>query len=59
MQLREGLSEAVETKNRIRNIIDTFFEDKDCFTLIRPITQEKELINLETTPVDKLRPKFI
>ena len=40
---QKGLSEAVESKNRIRRLITEFFKDRDCFMLVRPTEQEKDI----------------
>lgn len=43
--LREqrGSSDTVEKKNRIRRLILNFFKDRDCFTIVRPSEEEKDL----------------
>ena len=43
--LRElkGNSDAVENKNRIRRMIISFFRDRDCFTMVRPTEDERNL----------------
>ena len=43
MQEQKGSSDNVETKNRIRRLIKHFFKDRDCFTMVRPVEEEKEL----------------
>jgi hypothetical protein len=40
---QKGTSDNVETKNRIRRLIRHFFKDRDCFTMVRPVEEEKEL----------------
>ena len=44
---QKGSSDNIETKNRIRRLIKHFFKDRDCFTLVRPVEEEKELQNLQ------------
>ena len=46
LQPQKGSSDAVEQKNRIRRMIQMFFKDRDCFTMVRPVENEKELQNL-------------
>ena len=43
--LREvkGTSDAVENKNRIRRMITSFFKDRDCYTMVRPTEDERDL----------------
>ena len=40
---QKGTSDAVENKNRIRRMITSFFKDRDCFTMVRPTENEKDL----------------
>ncbi len=40
---QKGVSEAVESKNRIRRFLTNFFKDRDCFMMVRPIEGEKEM----------------
>jgi len=53
------MSETVESKNRIRRLIKTFFNERDCVTMIRPLAKEKELQNLANMELEQLRPDFI
>jgi hypothetical protein len=46
-------------KNEIRKILKTFFKERDCYTLIRPINDEKKLRNIDKLPVKELRPEFV
>ena len=58
--LREvrGSSDAVEEKNRIRRLIRHFFADRDCFTLVRPVEDERMLQNLAAAPLNMVRDEF-
>lgn len=56
---QKGFSEQTEAKNRIRRLLKTFFKDRDCCTMIRPLTQEDELQNLENKDLADLRPEFV
>ena len=58
--LREvkGSSDAVEEKNRIRRLIRHFFQDRDCFTLVRPVEDERMLQNLAAVQEDLVRNEF-
>jgi hypothetical protein len=40
---QRGTSDAVEKKNRIRRLIVNFFRERDCFTIVRPTEEEKDL----------------
>ena len=54
-----GTSDIIEEKNRVRNLIKTYFPEKDCFVMVRPVENEEDLQNLENIPDDKLRSEFI
>lgn len=56
---QKGFSEQVEQKNRIRRLLKTFFKDRDCCTMIRPLTEEDQLQTLETRELSTLRGEFI
>jgi hypothetical protein len=47
IQQQKGASDQVETKNRIRRMVKHFFKDRDCFTMVRPVEEERELQNLQ------------
>ena len=54
-----GTSDTVEEKNRVRNLIKSYFPEKDCFVMVRPVENEEDLQNLENIPNDKLRKEFV
>lgn len=56
--MQKGFSDGVEQKNRVRRLLQTFFKERDCITLVRPLTKEENLQNLEKMDFDKLRPEF-
>ena len=35
-----GFTEDGEEKNRIRRLLTSFFKDRDCCTMVRPLTNE-------------------
>ena len=43
----EDENEIIREKNRVRKLIRTYFPERDCFTMVRPIENEKDLQNLE------------
>ena len=47
MREQKGTSDAVEAKNRTRRMIVSFFKDRDCFTMVRPTEDEKNLQKLQ------------
>lgn len=56
----DGLSETAEQKNAIRQMIRNFFPERDCVTLVRPVSDEKALAVLSSTPLEApvIRPEF-
>ncbi|GKC70396.1 guanylate-binding protein 4-like protein, partial [Tanacetum coccineum] len=54
----QGGGRDVSAKNEIRESIRGLFPDRDCFTLVRPLSNENELQRLDQISVDKLRPEF-
>ena len=55
----KGVIEEINKKNEIRKIIKLFFRERDCYTLIRPIHDEKKLKIIDQIPQDQLRPEFL
>ena len=58
-KILEGTKNMQDPKNKIRKLIKAYFKDRDCFTMIRPLTNEGQLQNLEQLPMEKLRPEFL
>jgi len=56
---QKGTSDNVELKNRIRRVITSVFNERDCFPLIRPLEDEKSIQTLQEVPDTKLRPEFV
>eukprot|EP01126_Amoeba_proteus_P035037 TRINITY_DN3522_c0_g1_i1.p1 TRINITY_DN3522_c0_g1~~TRINITY_DN3522_c0_g1_i1.p1 ORF type:complete len:379 (+),score=76.30 TRINITY_DN3522_c0_g1_i1:554-1690(+) len=46
-------------KNNIRQAIKKFFVRRDCITLVRPTTAERDLKAVDTIPEERLRPEFL
>ncbi len=49
----------MEQKNRIRRLLKSFFKDRDCCTMIRPLTNEENLQNLTSMELSDLRADFV
>ncbi|KAG2261892.1 hypothetical protein Bca52824_068971 [Brassica carinata] len=45
-------------KNEIRDSIRALFPDRECFALVRPLTNEKDLQRLDQIPLEDLRGEF-
>ncbi|CAK9152551.1 unnamed protein product [Ilex paraguariensis] len=48
----------VAAKNEIRDSIRALFPDRECFTLVRPLSNENDLQRLDQIQLDRLRPEF-
>ena len=59
LEEKSGSSESVEEKNRVRNLIKTYFVEKDCFVMVRPVEKEEDLQNLQNLPNEQLRKEFL
>lgn len=59
LEIQKGFSDSVEQKNRIRRLLKSFFKDRDCCTMIRPLTNEENLQNLANMDLDELRADFV
>ncbi|KAI5066016.1 hypothetical protein GOP47_0018640 [Adiantum capillus-veneris] len=53
-----GDGKAIAAKNEIRDSIRALFPDRECFTLVRPLNNERDLQRLDQAPFDSLRPEF-
>ena len=40
-------------------MLKSFFKERDCCTMIRPLTKEENLQILEKVPIEELRPEFV
>jgi hypothetical protein len=54
-----GTKNISDPKNKIRKLIKAYFKDRDCYTMVRPLTNENKLQNLEDLPPEQLRPEFL
>ena len=54
-----GGSAGAVAKNAIRESIRGLFPERECFPLVRPVNDEKQLRNLDAVPRSQLRPEFI
>jgi hypothetical protein len=46
LRTERGISDEISARNRVRMLLTTFFTQRDCATLPRPVTDEKELSQL-------------
>ncbi len=55
----KGSSEMIDNKNKIRDLIKNYFPERDCFTMVRPVENEKDLQNLNNLENKYLRKEFL
>ena len=56
---QQGTTDTILEKNLIRKKIKNYFIERDCFPMVRPVENEKDLQNLMNLPDDDIRPEFI
>lgn len=56
---QKGTSDLAMRKNSIRKELTSFFRERDCFTLVRPVDDEAKLQNMSKVRDSELRPKFL
>ena len=54
-----GFSEIIEQKNNVRDLIKTYFPERDCFTMVRPVENEKDLQKMNQLPENSFRKEFL
>lgn len=48
-----------ESNKKIRKALLNFFKDRECFTMVRPVSEESDLKKLNSLPKNKLRKEFL
>jgi hypothetical protein len=59
LEIQKGSSDAIENKNKIRRLLKSFFQDRDCELMVRPTEREKDLQRLDEIDNTNLRPEFV
>ncbi|XP_070009604.1 uncharacterized protein [Nicotiana sylvestris] len=54
----QGGGRGVDATNEIRESIRALFPDRECFSLVRPLSNENALQRLDRVPLENLRPEF-
>ena len=54
-----GCTTTIEEKNRVRTLIRTYFPERDCFCMVRPIENETDLQNLQNLSDNQFRKEFL
>ena len=55
----KGNNEIIEEKNKVRNLIKTYFPERDCLTMVRPVEKESDLQIMQNLPDQRLRKEFL
>ena len=55
----QGVIDELNKKNDIRKTLKLFFKERDCYTLVRPVNDEKKLKLIDQLPIEELRPEFL
>jgi len=58
LKLQPSTTEEVIQKNNIRKALTSYFPERDCFTLARPINEESKLATIKNMKYENLRPEF-
>lgn len=53
-----GFDPQTAERNRIRQMLVAFFTHRKCFPLVRPLTDEEQLQEIDKVPFTSLRPEF-
>ena len=56
---QKGMSDVIIEKNQVRKLIKTYFPERDCFPMVRPVENENDLQNLQNLPDENIRPEFL
>ena len=56
---QQGTTDTILEKNLIRKKIKNYFIERDCFPMVRPVENEKDLQNLMNLSDEDIRPEFI
>ena len=58
LQESPGFSKEVMQKNKIRDAILRNFKERECFTIVRPVSDESKLAHVDSVEWDALKPEF-
>lgn len=56
---QNGFSDSVEKKNKIRNVLKGFYQERECVPLVRPSGKESDLQKLDQLELSELRNEFV
>jgi hypothetical protein len=58
LQGQSGYDKATMERNRVRQMMTAFFQDRKCVTLVRPVNDEAKLQQVDEMPITDMRPEF-
>ena len=58
LEQNDGFDEAEAERNHVRACLTSFFQKRDCTTLVRPLEDEQKLQTIDNENFDSLRPEF-
>jgi hypothetical protein len=58
LQPQQGYDQETLARNRTRHMLTSFFQERACFTLVRPAESEEQLRSVEDLGWEALRPSF-
>ena len=58
LQQQPGFSSDAQARNRVRRVLTSFFRQRECATLVRPVDDENDLSTVDSAPESSLRPLF-
>ena len=58
LEQTSGYDKQTMERNRTRGMLSAFFPDRQCVTLVRPLSDEAALQQVDQVPYDSLRPDF-
>ena len=59
LEPQKGVSDTIESKNRLRRLFKHFFKDRDACTLLRPMEREEDLQKINDKDNCEYRPEFV
>lgn len=59
LQFSHQLTKDGQNKNEIRRLIQSFFQKRKCFPLVRPVINEEDLSNLSSMKMESFRTEFV
>ncbi|XP_013401003.1 guanylate-binding protein 1-like [Lingula anatina] len=59
LKIRRGFGEKTRLRNNSRDKLKSYFPNRSCFVLPRPVTEDEALKQVDEVPEDQLQPAFV